>query len=168
MGLFDRIVSLFEDKSQDIEPGSPSQNKDNALKIAACAVFLEIAHSDDEFSEPERLMIRTILRDRFGVSQDKMDELFQIADEHRKSAIDLWQFTNSINRHLNRPERIELMENIWQIVFADGRLDGHEDHIAHRFARLLRLQHRDMIDAKIRARRSMDEQSPPPDPHQGP
>jgi len=43
------------------------------------------------------------------------------------------------------------MELVWKLVYADGILDKHEDYLAHKLAKLLRLSHRELIDAKLKA-----------------
>jgi uncharacterized tellurite resistance protein B-like protein len=41
---------------------------------------------------------------------------------------------------------------IWRIAFADGNLDKHEDYLVHKLAKLLRLTHKQLIEAKLRAK----------------
>jgi uncharacterized tellurite resistance protein B-like protein len=47
------------------------------------------------------------------------------------------------------------MESVWRVIHIDGRLEGHEDHFAHKLANLLRLTHKELIDAKISAREQL-------------
>jgi uncharacterized tellurite resistance protein B-like protein len=42
------------------------------------------------------------------------------------------------------------VELLWELVYSDGKMDGHENYFMHKLARLLRLTHRDLIDAKLR------------------
>jgi len=42
------------------------------------------------------------------------------------------------------------MEMIWRIVYADGHLNQHEDYLAHKISRLLRLSHPQLIETKLK------------------
>ena len=121
------------------------------VRIAACALLLEMANIDGHFSESERESIVLILKRDYQLSDDHAAALVQAADEELKRSIDLWQFTNLINQNYSKDEKIQIIEMIWKIVYVDGRLDKHEDYLAHKLANLLRLTHKQLIDAKVKA-----------------
>jgi uncharacterized tellurite resistance protein B-like protein len=119
------------------------------VRVAVCVLLVEVAKADDEFSEDEREHIVDTLTRRFELSEDDAHDLLDLAHEHRKSSTDLWRFTNVINRQCAPAEKIEIMEEIWRVIYADGTLDAHEDYLAHKFARLLNLSHPQLIQAKL-------------------
>jgi uncharacterized tellurite resistance protein B-like protein len=82
----------------------------------------------------------------------------QIADRIREQSIDLWRFTDIINREVTDGEKQRIIELLWEVVYTDGRLDRYEDHLLHKLCRVLRVSHADMIRAKIRAREKMDQE----------
>ena len=92
------------------------------------------------------------LRSEFKLSPEYVDELLELAHAEGDKAMDLWQFTNEMNQHYSEEEKMALMEAVWRIIFADGRLESHEDYFAHKLANLLRLTHKQLIDAKLKAR----------------
>ncbi len=47
------------------------------------------------------------------------------------------------------------MEAVWRIILIDDHLEAHEDHFAHKLANLLRLNHIELINAKLRARKQI-------------
>jgi uncharacterized tellurite resistance protein B-like protein len=49
-------------------------------------------------------------------------------------------------------EKLQIIENVWRIAYADGRLDKHEDYLVHKLATLLRLSHKQLIEAKLKAK----------------
>ena len=51
-----------------------------------------------------------------------------------------------------------MLEAVWRVVYADGRIDKHEDYLVHQLANLLRLRHKELIDAKIRTKKEKSEQ----------
>ena len=64
--------------------------------------------------------------------------------------MDLYQFTKIVNEQSTLQEKIHMVELAWQIIYADTELNRYEDHFAHKLARLLRLQHEDLIQAKMK------------------
>jgi len=122
------------------------------IHLAAGVLLLETAHIDDECTAEEMTHVIDTLRSDFGLSPEYAEELIELAGEERDKALDLWQFTNQMNQHYSTEEKMALMEAVWRIIFADGRLEAHEDHFAHKLANLLRLTHKQLIDAKLQAR----------------
>ena len=128
------------------------ENKNSCnIHVAACALLLEMAHIDGEFSHSERENIISILKKKFCLSDECVTELLKVSSEELKQSIDLWQFTNLINQNYSTEEKIQVIEMIWKIVYADQKLDKHEDYLAHKLAKLLRLTHKQLIDAKLKA-----------------
>ena len=123
---------------------------DHDIRVATCALFLEMANIDGEFSPSESKSILSILKKDFQLSDEYAAELLQASHEELKRSIDLWQFTNLINENYTMEEKIQIIEMIWRIVYTDGKLDQHEDYLVHKLAKLLRLTHQDLIDAKLK------------------
>jgi uncharacterized tellurite resistance protein B-like protein len=72
-----------------------------------------------------------------------------LADRERRQSHDLFQFAKEINAHFSREEKLEIMDTLWRIIYADGVLDKYEDALIRQLATLLRLTHREMIEAKV-------------------
>lgn len=123
-------------------------------RIAACVLLLEAAHVDDECTPEEMARIVETVQARFSLSPAYAAELLEIAHVERQNSVDLWSFTNDLNQHLAKEEKLAVLEDVWRIIFADGRLASHEDHLAHKLANLLRLTHKELIEAKLTARAS--------------
>ena len=139
--------------SQPTDRDEGSLENDNALKVgvATCALFLEMAHIDGEFDDRERTHILQILKKQFGFSEEQVAPIMEAAKEELEGSIDLWRFTSLINQNYTMGEKIQVIEEVWRIAYADGHLDKHEDYLVHKMADLLRLTHKQLIDAKLRA-----------------
>lgn len=129
------------------------------VRIAACALFLEMARVDGEFSDEERSRILAILKNEYHLSEDDALELIQATDQELEKSIDLWQFTKRINQGHSEEEKIRIIQMLWKIVYADGTLDKHERYLVHKLSGLLRLSHEELIDAKLRAIRESNASS---------
>ena len=93
------------------------------VRIAACALFLEMARVDGEFSDAERSRILAILKNEYQLSDGDALALIQATDQELEQSIDLWQFTKQINQRHSDEEKISIIQMLWKIVYADGTLD---------------------------------------------
>ena len=136
------------------QPENSADAQQHSLEIAASVLLLETAASDQDISDDELTEISEILQDHFHLTAQEIAEILSAAETIRKEAIDLHQFTRTINTYCSRKQKMKLMESIWQVVYTDGRLDKHEDHLVHKLARLLHIDHKDFIKAKLKIRDS--------------
>lgn len=125
------------------------------VHIALCVLMIEAAHVDGDCSDEEMAHVIDTLTTRYGVARPEIDELIEQAYRKRKDSIDLFSFTRYLNRNYTKEQKLKVMESVWRVIHIDGRLEGHEDHFAHKLANLLRLTHKELIDTKIRAREQL-------------
>jgi uncharacterized tellurite resistance protein B-like protein len=122
------------------------------IQIATCVLLLEMANVDDEFTISEETTIREILRNELGIHEEDVDEIMGIAIRDRQQGVGLYEYTRFINRVFSLDERRTLIEYVWKVIYADGVLDQYEDYLVHKLAKLLHLEHNDLIAAKIKMR----------------
>ena len=137
-------------KHMTVEPTQEIQEKFERTHVATCIILLEIAKSDDEFSSVEQETTKAILKHELAIPEEDIEDLMKIAAEKREDSVDLWEYTNLINEHFSEEERIRIIELAWRLIYADEKLDKYEDHLVHVLANLLRLDHSDLIEAKLR------------------
>lgn len=142
---------LFSEKELTAEaaPDSPSP------RIAVCVLMLEVARADKEFSGEEREHIVATLCQRFSLSEEDAEELLLASRDTRDASYDLWKFTHQVNEAYTPTEKIRIIEEIWRVIYADGTLNAHEDYLVHKLAKLLNLNHKQLISAKMKVRREM-------------
>lgn len=148
-----KVVKKFF--QQDAAPDTvelKEEERAERIQVATCAVLLEVANSDDEFSAIERDNIIQILVKDFELSDEYARKLMELSDRERKESIDLWHFTNLINERYSIEEKIKIIEMVWKVIYADGKLDKYEDHLAHKLSNLLKLTHKQLIEAKLKVR----------------
>lgn len=148
--MIENIKRIFSEKMHSEERDAPSDAK--KVSIAACALLLEMAHADDEFSKEEMNNIISNLNAQFDLDEEDAGELIALAEEERKESLDLWQFTNLINKNYSREDKQMVVETLWRVIYSDGKVDKHEEYLMRRLTYLLNLDHKDMIEAKFIAR----------------
>jgi len=151
--MIDLVKKFFGKMTKNGSAGREESFHD--IRIATCALLLEMSQIDGDFSESERESILSTIMKDYHVSDEHAAAILEAADEELKGNLDLWQFTNLINRNYTPEEKIEIIEMVWRIAYTDGKLDKHEDFLVHKLADLLHLTHRQLIDAKINVREIM-------------
>ncbi len=125
------------------------------VPLVAAVLLLEIAHADGDFSPEEKTLIRELLQQRFALDHAMGEELLQLADAAKRQSVDLHEFTRQINWNFSPAEKEAMIESFWQLAFADGRLDAHEEAMLRQLSSLIGLSHRQLIDAKLKVRCEM-------------
>jgi len=120
------------------------------VQLATCVILLEAATVGQEFTDTEKDHIVEVLKNRFALNENEAADLMREAHEIRQESHDLFRFTTLINQNFSHAEKIEIIEEVWRIIYSDGVLDGHEDHFAHKLRNLLNLNHPQMIEAKLK------------------
>ncbi len=148
--MIQALKSLFSPETADSDVLPPSSVREERLKVATCVVLLEMAMADDEFTAEERTSVDQSLRTRFALTEEDANKLIELATEERKESKDLWAFTHQINDSCNHDEKLEIIDEVWRVVVADGSIDGHENHLAHQLAKLFNLTHGELIESKTK------------------
>jgi uncharacterized tellurite resistance protein B-like protein len=79
-----------------------------------------------------------------------------LAEEEAREATSLYQFTSLMNEHFDHREKVLMILNMWEVAYADGRIDRYEEHLIRKVADLLYLSHKDFITSKQQARARAD------------
>ena len=125
--MFDEIKAWLEGDGR-----SPSRDGTDEVQIAAAALLVEAAHIDDEFDMGERAVIDRILERRFKLTPAAARRLVVAAEEISERSTQLFRFTRIINERFSLDQRIELLEMLWEVVYADGTVDALEDTLLRR------------------------------------
>jgi uncharacterized tellurite resistance protein B-like protein len=154
--MIDAIRNFF--RSSMLPPDdSPPQTRDRDLRLAACALLLELAHADDAFTDDERAHLSRAVRRHFGLDHHQADSLIYHAEQARQQAPDLWQFTSLIRESYSLGQKMVLAEIMWGLVFADGELNSREDYLMRKVSKLLDLEIAYLSEARKRAENGLDE-----------
>jgi uncharacterized tellurite resistance protein B-like protein len=135
----------------NLAPAAPAAG-DSRLAIATCALLLEAAQADDEVTADEREAIVALLRQRFGLGEPEGRELVALAEAERARSTSLFPFTQRIAEAYDEDGRRAVLEAVWRVIYADGRLEAREDALIHRLAHMLGLSHGDLIALKLRVK----------------
>jgi uncharacterized tellurite resistance protein B-like protein len=134
--------------SADAPAPHSAQPRPGGVQVAACALLLELAHADGEFSPAERAHIESAVGRHFGLDETTTRELLALAEAERRESIDHFQFTRLIAGHYDLGQKMVLAEVMWGVVLADGEIATHEGWLVRKLAHLLELEPGYLAEAK--------------------
>jgi uncharacterized tellurite resistance protein B-like protein len=143
-------ISIFFEKY--LNPTLESNTGDEVidrLHLASAALMIELSKADYSIDDSELKKISSILQKKFDLPEDTLEELFDLAQQEAEDATSLYQFTSLINEAYEYPAKITLIQNMWEVAFADGNLDRYEEHLIRKVAELLYVSHSDFIKTKL-------------------
>jgi uncharacterized tellurite resistance protein B-like protein len=123
-------------------------------QLAQAALMFHVIAADGEVTADEKSRLREILRGRFGLDDRATGELIDKARAADNEAVDLYAFTRTLKRDLDDAAKIEIIEDLWEMVYADGNLNELEDNIVWRVAELLGVESRTRMELKRAVRNS--------------
>ena len=131
--------------SEDTKDTIPLERR---LQMATAALMVEMLHVDERVTSEEDEKLRHILKQRFKLDTTEIEALIDIAHNEKHDATDYYSFTSLLNEHYTQQQKINLVEDLWQLAYADDKLDKYEEHLLRRLADLLHVPHRDFIRTK--------------------
>jgi uncharacterized tellurite resistance protein B-like protein len=124
----------------------PIHFEQNDYRLAAAALLVHTAAIDGNISDREREKLHAVIKRQFDLDEATTDELVAEATEAEHEAIDLYHFTSLINRSLDEEGRRRMVEMMWEIIYADGRVTEFESNLIWRAADLLGISSRERIE----------------------
>jgi uncharacterized tellurite resistance protein B-like protein len=147
--MIDLVERFFSKATQDVRDATKPRT-DHHIRVATCALLVEIARIDETFTQDEMETILSILKEKYGLSEEHAEALIREAEKELEDSVDLWQFARLINENYSNEEKIEVIEILWRIVYVDGKMDQYEHYLMDKLKNLLRLSHDDLINAKLK------------------
>jgi uncharacterized tellurite resistance protein B-like protein len=144
--MLTRLQKFFEQYlGQETESTIPLERR---LQMASAALMVEMLHVDEHVTAEEDEKLRLLLRQRFNLDNSEIESLIDLAHNEKHDATDYYQFTSLLNTHYSQQQKIDLVEDLWQLAYADHELDKYEEHLIRRLAELLHVPHHDFIRTK--------------------
>ncbi|MBE0465330.1 MAG: TerB family tellurite resistance protein [Halomonadaceae bacterium] len=144
--MLDAITHFFQRALAEPER---RDNQALTLELATAALLCEVVRADYNASDAERAALKQMLTTRYRLGEHEVAELMALAEAEVEEAVDHYQFVSLVREHYGYAQRCELVASMWQLAWADGRVDPLEEHRIRRLADLLHVSHSDFIHAKL-------------------
>ena len=125
------------------------------VQLGAAALLLEAAGRDGKLDPAERDKIESLIAARFGIGETEIERLLTQSEERLENTNQILSFTRAIKDNLEHEERIEILEMLWEVVYADGTLHDYEANLMRRVAGLIYVTDRESGEARKRALSSL-------------
>ncbi len=142
--MFDSFRKVLADVSQGGK--HPAQFEANDYRLAAAALLVHAAEIDGNISDVERTTLHQVIKRHFDLDETQTNTLLAEATQAEHEAVDLYHFTRLLNRALDEDGRRRMVEMMWEIVYADGRVTEFESNLIWRAADLLGISSRERIE----------------------
>jgi uncharacterized tellurite resistance protein B-like protein len=129
------------------------------LQLALAALLVEAAYSDERFDDAERAVVARLLERRFDLGEAGARALLAAGEREAERSAELFRFTRLVNERLSHERRVELIEMLWEVAYADGVLDKYEDSLLRRVGGLVYVsdQERGLARQRVVAQRLVAE-----------
>ncbi len=149
--MFNTIKNYFEQNIASNE----ADDIEHQLKLATASLLIEMMQQDHEVHEEERQAVKVSLKEKFNLSEDETEELFNLAQQEASTATDYHQFTRLIAKEYTQDQKIKVIELLWTIAYADNHLDALEEHMVRRIADLIYVPHKELMKTKHKVQNDM-------------
>lgn len=146
--MLDKVLALLREGGH--KPPDHPDRKFTPREVASAALLVEAAQMDGDYGAVENDVILGLLRRKFALDDAQAAALMMIGDARQQEAADLYRFTRALSEGLAEDEKIALIEMLWEVVLADGRLDPFEDQLVRQVAGLLHVPDRARGEARQR------------------
>lgn len=123
----------------------------NDPRLAVTALCIQVMEADGIVLESEQRQLKAVLSEHYGLEGSELAALIEAGREAGNEAVDYYQFTSELKRHLDEEQRRELVGLLWDIVYADGSRSEMEDHALWRISDLLGVSARDRVEQRQKA-----------------
>ena len=147
--MFEKLREFIADV---VSPGAQDQQfDDTGYRLAATALMIHVISLDGEPSAIEKDKLHSLIETRFGLDPGTADRLIAAATLVEGEAVDLYHFTSVIMRAVDETGRVRIVEMMWELVFADGKVSEFEENVVWRAADLLGVSSQERIELKRRS-----------------
>ena len=140
--MLDRLLGL-------LGGGTAPAREEPSEQLAVALLLLELARSDFDVPEVEINKVRDLLAQRYQLDPAQAEALLQQAQATEQEAVSLFDYVKTLNARLDNTAKREVMQMLWQVAYADGRLDKYEESLLRKLAGLLYVSDEDYIRAKL-------------------
>jgi uncharacterized tellurite resistance protein B-like protein len=152
------MLNFFKDLFSNNKSNTQATEKEenNALQIASCALFLELANADDDFSNEEKTRIVELMKNNFKLTDEEVNKLLELSQKQIDKSVSAYEFTEIINEKLSEEEKYQIIKNLWQLAYVDGKLDKYEDYYIRKISNNLHISNQDRISAKLEVKKKLN------------
>ncbi len=151
--MFNFLKNLLEKASEGLAGNTGQQAIwQNAglseTQFMALVLLLQLSHADFDSTEQEQQLVFGYLQREYQLAPAIAQQVLAQANQLAADATCLHAYTSKL-KVLSETERLALLNQLWQLAWADGSVDPNEEMMLRKVADLLFIRHSDFIKAKL-------------------
>ncbi|UJF17698.1 TerB family tellurite resistance protein [Vibrio sp. SS-MA-C1-2] len=154
--MFVQLKSLLRQVLSDSNGDSGAVDS-QSLRQAMAGLLCQVSAADHDIADDERNSQIRLLTGLLNIDQQEAKTLVENSEKDQQQVVSLFQFTNKL-RDIDISLKIEFINAMWQVAYADGILDPQEEAIIRQVAELIYVDHQDFIKTKLAAQKNMASQ----------
>ena len=147
--MLKKIRSIFTRTSEEV---SEKEQVSQKIDKTCAALIIEVALADKVFDESEVNLLKEMLLKAYTLEASEIQDLIENAEKSVKESTSLYEYTKEVNDNFDYESKLNLVDQLWRIAFADGHLDKYEEHVVRKIADLIHISHNDFIQSKLKNR----------------
>ena len=143
------MLNIF--KKNKVQKGD-QQKPEFEIELIGAVLAYEIARSDGDISDSELSLLIEETK-KIALEVNKTDaEILSIIETYSKNSVSFHEFIADINNDFSKEEKLSLISFLWDVAYADSKLDVDEERLIRRIADLIRIRDIDVLKLKDRAK----------------
>jgi uncharacterized tellurite resistance protein B-like protein len=148
--MLSRLKAALESMREPIAAATKTPEVDPA-RLACAALLARAAQLDGQLDQDEDAAMLRLMVERFAIDEAAGRAILEEAKDDLDTSNDIYRYTKALRDSFDEAERIDLMEMLWEVAYADGTLHDFEAQLMRRLAGLLFVDDRDSGAARKRA-----------------
>jgi len=135
--MFAQLIDRISGALATPEAEASGEDRDAAIRKATAVLMIDVARADSVFEPAEFDSVLDRIATHFGLAAQEAAELVNSADEEAGRLTSLHDFTQLLHTNLDEAEKSRIVGLLWEVAYADGRLDKYEDSLVLKISDLL-------------------------------
>ena len=144
------MLNIFKKNkvSQDTQ-----EKQEFEIELIGAVLAYEIARSDGDISNSELSLLLDEIK-KISVKVKKTnEEILSIIEIYSKNSVSFHEFIADINNEFDKQEKLSLISFLWDVAYADSKLDVDEERLVRRIADLIKIKDVEVLKLKDKAKK---------------
>ena len=130
------------------------EQKKNAFEIDLISSVLayEVARSDGDIDQEELSRLLEEIK-KISIKVGKSEEdILNLIEIYSNDSVSFYEFIEDININFTKEDKLAMISFLWDVAYADSKLDVDEERLIRRIADLIRIKDIEVLKLKDRAK----------------
>ena len=130
------------------------EQKKNTFEIDLISSVLayEVARSDGDIDQVElSRLLEEIKKISLKVGKSEED-ILNLIEIYSNDSVSFYEFIEDINKNFTKEDKLIMISFLWDVAYADSKLDVDEERLIRRIADLIRIKDIEVLRLKDRAK----------------